>query len=218
MSKENGLEGQAKALPPDTRLRLILVRHGQSMANEAGVLQGQSQGKLTEKGIWQTELLGDHLQAFNIDRIISSDLYRVRQTVTLINKGLLLPVVETAAAREWNVGVLDGRPLTAFQEAVLVSGKTLFEFTPKGGERLLDVFHRASELIRNLVELKTGETVLLVSHGDFLRMVLGYMQGIALTEANRIRLDNTSYSIADLDKQGRWKIQTLNNTNHLPAA
>jgi probable phosphoglycerate mutase len=103
------------------------------------------------------------------------------------------------------------------QEAVQASGQSFFEYKPQGGERLVDVFERARKLMENLGNEKRKETVLVVSHGDFLRMVLGVIQEISLEEANRIHLDNTSYSIAELDLMGKWKIITINNTDHLSA-
>ncbi len=217
MKKTNTRDEIARVPAPSTRLRLILVRHGESLANVAVVLQGQSEGELTEKGIQQADLLGVHLRDFHIDRMLASDLRRARETVAQISRHLPTPIEYSALVREWDMGNLDGLPPAALQEAVQASGQSFFEYKPQGGERLVDVFERARKLMENLGNEKQKETVLVVSHGDFLRMVLGAIQEISLEEANLIHLDNTSYSIAELDLMGKWKIITINNTDHLSA-
>ena len=196
-------------------MRLVLVRHGESLANVAGVLQGQTEGKLTEKGIRQADRLGEYLQAYPIDRILSSDLHRARETAAEIARHLSAPIEFSTLVREWNAGILDGQPAAALPAAVQASGQPLFEFRPQGGESLLDVVGRARELLQELGNGKRGETVLVVSHGDFMRMVLGLIQDISPEEANNIHLDNTSFSVAELDLEGNWKIISINNTDHL---
>ena len=208
--EENGVR-----MSLESRLRLILVRHGESVANVTRLLQGQSGGELTEHGLRQADWLGNHLRRFQIDHIISSDLRRVRQTVAQVNKHLNLPITESAEVREWNVGILDGQPQSVLPTAVQQSGKSLFEFAPQNGERLMDVFHRASNFINKLtVQENNGKTVLLASHGDFLRMTLANLQSIPLTEANQIHLKNTSFTVADLDPRGAWNVHVLNSTAH----
>jgi probable phosphoglycerate mutase len=217
MKKTNTPEEIARVPAPSTQLRLILVRHGESKANVAGVLQGQSEGELTAKGFQQADQVGAHLQAFHIDRMLVSDLRRARETAAHISRHLAIPVEYTAQVREWDAGILDGQPAAALPAAVQASGKPFYEFKPQGGERLLDVFERAKKLIENLGNEKRRETVLVVSHGDFLRMVLAVIQEISLEEANRIHLDNTSYSIAERDLHGKWIILAVNNSDHLRA-
>ncbi len=204
-----------RTLTPNSRLRLILVRHGESLANAAGVLQGQSEGQLTEKGVRQADWLGAHLQAFQIDRILASDLQRARETAAQIARHLTAPIEYSALVREWNAGNLDGQPAAALPAAVRASGLPLFAFKPQGGESLVEVVDRAGKLLQGLEKGNRRETVLVVSHGDFMRMVLGIIQKIAPEKANTIHLDNTSYSVAELDREGNWNLLAINNTDHL---
>lgn len=216
--KKKNTRGEVTRVPAQsTRLRLILVRHGESKANVGTVLQGQSEGELTDRGIRQADQLGIHLKTFHINRMLASDLRRVRQTVAQISRHLPIPVEYSPLVREWNVGNFDGQPLAALKAAVRASGQPFFAFQPQGGERLVDVAARARKLIENLGIGKHKETVLVVSHGDFLRMVLGVIQEISLEDADRIHLDNTSYSVAELDLKGQWKILAINNTDHMIA-
>ena len=42
-------------------MRLLLVRHGESEANARGLLQGQAEYALTERGVEQARLVGARL-------------------------------------------------------------------------------------------------------------------------------------------------------------
>ena len=86
-------------------LKLYLVRHGQSEANEQGVYAGQLVSNLNQRGIIDARALGersellrplllskpqqkhDHSYLF-FDRVYSSDLSRARHTCELILKGM----------------------------------------------------------------------------------------------------------------------------------
>ena len=66
---------------------LYIVRHGQSQANAAGILQGsQVDTPLTIKGQQQAQLVGQQLAARKIsfDLVVASPLLRAAQTAAII--------------------------------------------------------------------------------------------------------------------------------------
>ena len=71
-------------------MRLITVRHGQSIANSKGIKQGNRDEwidtPLTKKGIEQARKVAEKLKDEDINIIYSSDLKRARQTAEEINK------------------------------------------------------------------------------------------------------------------------------------
>ena len=60
--------------------QLILLRHGVTRENQEAVIQGQTDGHLTEIGRRQGRAAGLHLAKRRIDRAVSSDLARARAT------------------------------------------------------------------------------------------------------------------------------------------
>ena len=66
--------------------KLYLVRHGETVDNVAQILQGQTPGKLNDKGIAQAEEVARKMANDHIDVFISSDLYRSMQTCEIIAK------------------------------------------------------------------------------------------------------------------------------------
>ena len=74
---------------------LYLVRHGETVDNAAQILQGQTPGKLNEKGIEQAEEVARKLANDAIDVFVSSDLRRSIETCEIVAR----PHFETASAQ-----------------------------------------------------------------------------------------------------------------------
>jgi broad specificity phosphatase PhoE len=62
-------------------MRLILVRHGETIENRTGISMGHSPGKLTPEGIEQARTLSKHLRDEKIDKALCSDLKRAPATI-----------------------------------------------------------------------------------------------------------------------------------------
>lgn len=67
-----------------------LARHGESVTNEKRVYQGDDDA-LTDAGVEQAERLGQFLEPYHFDAIISSGLERALQTVHIIEKYVQAP-------------------------------------------------------------------------------------------------------------------------------
>ena len=71
-------------------MKIILVRHGQSLANEKSMSQGKKDEwentSLTKKGKEQAEKVAKRLKNEYIGVIYSSDLKRAKETAEAINK------------------------------------------------------------------------------------------------------------------------------------
>ncbi|MCB0153336.1 MAG: histidine phosphatase family protein [Anaerolineae bacterium] len=196
-------------------MRLMIVRHGQSQANVAHLLQGQSQGTLTAIGRAQAERLSQSLSQTPFDLILSSDLARAQETARIIARATGVPLELTTALREWHVGELDGQPQAILKQVLAGASLPELDFKPAGGESLRELWQRAAAFLSQLVERYPEKTVLLCSHGDFIRMLLGHLLGQEIEEAVKRKLDNTALTILEDDGQGHWVLETVNNTDHL---
>ena len=190
-------------------MRLILVRHGQTRANEHFLIQGASDGPLTPEGKAQVEKLGAGLADFHISRVVSSDLQRARHTAEAIAKHHHLTVEATPLAREWNCGEWDGKPASEFLALIKESGLPVSALRPPGGELLSEVRERAGELIRNLMSGGAGKTIVICAHGDIMRMMLSYTLEMDEDQAQVFRFDNASYSMMEYDGQ-QWRVYAIN--------
>ena len=89
--------------------RLLLVRHGETVDNVNQIMQGQTQGELTQKGVLQAEELAQQMRDEQIDVFVSSDLKRSIDTCRIIAQSHGLPVVQTPLLRERDWGGFTGR-------------------------------------------------------------------------------------------------------------
>ena len=89
------------------RLRILLVRHGESTWNADGRWQGQADPPLTERGREQARHAATKLPP--PDRVVTSDLQRARETAALLVAGLDAgPVTVDPALRERDAGAFSG--------------------------------------------------------------------------------------------------------------
>ena len=64
---------------------LLLVRHGETIDNVNRIMQGQTQGELTETGVRQASNLAESLANTHIDIYMSSDLKRAYDTCRIMS-------------------------------------------------------------------------------------------------------------------------------------
>lgn len=208
-----------------TEPRLYLVRHGESEANVAGVLQGQTHGALTATGRDAAARLGRSLASLTVAErptaIFTSDLRRAVETAEIIGEALGTTPQLLPAAREWNVGDLDGLPAAALADAIERSGLPAAEFAPLGGESMNQLQARAVQTLADLAReaadgshLAGRERTLLVSHGDFIRMAIGAAASMPIDAATSLSLRNTSLTELVLSK-GAWRVERIGDASHL---
>ncbi len=65
-------------------MKIILTRHGRTVENDVGILQGHLPGTLNESGLSQARKLAERLSGERIDRAFSSDLARAADTAKAI--------------------------------------------------------------------------------------------------------------------------------------
>ena len=65
-------------------MRLYVVRHGETVKNQFGLIQGQTEADLNENGINEAKKLRELIDSLNVDVVISSPLRRAKDTARLI--------------------------------------------------------------------------------------------------------------------------------------
>ncbi|MBO1030444.1 histidine phosphatase family protein [Tessaracoccus sp. SD287] len=158
---------------------LHLVRHGQSTWNAEGRLQGQTMDvPLTELGLAQARDAAVRLAGTTLTAILTSDQLRARQTAELLAEPHGLIPQATPLLREQALGELEGRLTSELMPQPVPAGLDMAEVAWGGGESLADVYQRLQRL---LAELRTRfdrhGRVMLVSHGDTLRVLLALLEG-----------------------------------------
>lgn len=164
--------------------RVLLVRHAESTWNRERRVQGWAPSELTAAGRSKAALLGAELAgSYDVDRIVASDLRRVVETVRQLRQSLDAPVEYDADWRERDFGVLQGLSHEALFEgypefSLTATGYEAVEARPERGESWLDTRQRVLASWRELRANLSDETVLVVSHGGPIRIVLADFLGL----------------------------------------
>jgi len=199
-------------------MRLIIVRHGETVENVTGISQGHAHGTLSEKGIEQARKVAQRLKDEKIDQVYSSDLGRARQTTEEIlkyHKGI--PVEYTAQLRELGKGKLDGKPRELREELVEKSGIPFYEYKFEGGESLIEVRERMVDFFEKLKKKHHNQTVLVVGHGGSLSCLFLHLENKGLEHRKEYYTKNTSVTEIEVTEKGH-EIRLFDCTAHLNEA
>jgi broad specificity phosphatase PhoE len=174
---------------------LILVRHGETEANAAGVLLGRMESPLTEHGHAQVAALAPLVTGAG--RLISSPLGRARQTAAAL--GLDLPVEIDERWAEIHYGDLDGHALATLPSDMLRRWRADAGFRPPGGETLTELGVRVREACTELfAERGAGargdSDVVVVSHVSPIKAAVAWALGVGDEVSWRLQLSTASLS------------------------
>ncbi|MFJ6417409.1 histidine phosphatase family protein [Paeniglutamicibacter sp. NPDC091659] len=184
---------------------VILVRHGRTTANAAGVLAGRALGiSLDQIGRDQTALTGDRLAAVPLVAVVSSPLERCRLTAQLIldrQAGTPHELVDPDLT-ECDYGQWQGRTLgdLATEDLWPVVQTQPSAVVFPGGESMAAMQARSVAAIRRhdaAFESKYGPGAVwaAVSHGDIIKSILADALGMHLDLFQRINVSPASASI-----------------------
>lgn len=157
---------------------LHLVRHGQCTWNAEGRVLGQTaEVPLTDLGREQARDAGRALAGYGADALVTSDLLRAVQTAEVIGAVLGLDPVLESALREQSLGTLEGRLASDLRAEPTPAGRHVTDVRWGGGESVVDVHARVGGFLARLLAERPGERVVLVSHGDAIRVALAWLAG-----------------------------------------
>ncbi len=186
---------------------LLLVRHGRSTANTAGILAGWTPGvDLDETGRAQAAGLVDRLAGLPLVRAVSSPLERCRQTLAPLlaaRPDLGGPAADQPDLDErfgeCHYGDWTGRPLSELAQEPLwrtVQDHASAAAFP-GGESMRALSHRTVAAAREWDEKIAAEhgpdaVWIACSHGDVIKAVVADALGLHLDHFQRINIEPCS--------------------------
>lgn len=204
---------------PEIVTDFTVIRHGQTAENALRIMQGQSNTQLDALGRKQAACAAERLKNTTFDLLICSDLDRTRDTAAvLLQKTSAKEIIYTPALREWNLGELEGRPVSEAREKYpeVFCGHELsgHDIRIRNGESRKEVFDRVTGFLEETAEKHAGKKILLVTHAGPLRSMFRYIGGAALLHAYFPRVDNVSYNRFQ-KIGGFWQMICWNDTAHL---
>lgn len=167
---------------------VLLMRHGETAWNHEERLQGWAPVPLNERGREQAEAAAANLDS-EPDRIVSSDLTRTRETTEVVQSVIDVSARFDDAWRERDLGVYQGLLLTTVMDRFPAFGlgedaANAVEQTPDSGESFVQVVDRVVSGWQDLLTASDpDETVLVVTHGGPIRLLLGHIEDKDVAEA-----------------------------------
>ena len=165
-------------------MKLILVRHGESEANANHILQGQTEGKLTKKGIEQAKKVGKELkEKYKIDMVFCSPLKRTKETLNCILDEYPIEgeIFMSKLLMERDFGEYSEMETQLIDWEEMDKDNKINE--ELGIESLVNLKKR-SELFLEDLKLEDAKTVLVVSHSGPIKMMISKITGKEFEEIN----------------------------------
>jgi probable phosphomutase (TIGR03848 family) len=201
---------------------VLLIRHGRTSANTAGILAGRSSGvELDAVGATQVTDVGTRLAGVPLRTVVTSPLRRCRQTSQALvsARTTACPVHTEQGLVECGYGDWTGKSLRELSKeklwATVQAQPSAVRFP--NGESMTEMSSRAVGAVRRWDATMAAEhgpdaVWAAVSHGDVIKAVLADALGMHLDAFQRILVDPASVSIVRYTAS-RPYVVTVNSTN-----
>jgi broad specificity phosphatase PhoE len=198
-------------------MKLILIRHGETLSNKEKRIQGKSDVELSTVGIEQAHLLAISLKDYPIKAIHTSPLKRAMQTAEIINEFHRKELHIHQDLMEMDYGDFEG---ISFKN--IIAGEKDFidkwmtnpaSVKMPNGESLTQLQERAWRALKSIIN--KDENALVVTHNFTIATIICRIKNISLNEFQSSLVGNASKTIVNYQKDGIF-IETFNDRSHLP--
>lgn len=149
-------------------IKLILSRHGETIENQMGLLQGLMPGTLSAQGLLQAEQLAARLAHEEVNAVVCSDLARSQDTAAIVAARHGLTPQATPLLREMDWGSNTGKRMSDID----------WLNPPTGAETPEALLQRANNFLAWLRSNFNGQTVAAIGHGVINRAIEASQSGL----------------------------------------
>ncbi len=198
-------------------MNLYCIRHGESVYNADGRIQGQEDIPLSPLGLRQSAALAGPFESLPIQAIYCSPLQRALQTAQPLADLLRLKIISDDRLMEIHAGVFQGLTWPVIEvrypsESSRWKSHEL-DFVIPGGESRSELQARGMAVL-NEIRAAGHEQVVVVSHGGLLSAALKGLLQIP-EQLNPFRFYNAA--INQFEWEDQLKIVAINRVEHLRA-
>jgi len=199
-------------------MQLILIRHGETLWNKEGRIQGTSDVELSVAGIEQARRLALSLKDSEIGAIHASSLQRAYRTAEIINNFHGRKIEVHPELMEMDQGDFEG---LSFQELMACEKEFIHRWIadpasvrmPRG-ESLAELQDRVWPPVEKIIA--ACENALVVAHNFTIAAILCRIRNISLSEFRSTCVDTASRTVIRF-RDGRANIEVMNDRSHLTA-
>ena len=197
---------------------IILARHGETLWNQQGRMQGQRDSPLTETGIRQARQLARRLKAVAFSALYSSDLGRAHRTAARIAGETGHAIIADERLRERHFGVFEGMTNSEIRERYPEHYERFASrdphFAMPGGESAAVFHERCLNCMVEIAARHDAQTVVVVAHGLVLDALYRAAVGMKLEVPRGFPLLNCSVNTFRYEA-GAWTVVAVCDVTHL---
>ncbi len=187
---------------------LLIVRHGRTVANASGLLQGRVDNPLDVVGRQQAHEIS--LALGTVDIVVSSPLQRARETA----EPLGLPLRLDERWIELDYGEWDELPVTEITADQWTQWRSDSTFAPPGGESLAELDQRVAEACNDLLAEAAELNVAVFTHVSPIKSAMAWALGVEEQISWRLQVGQAQISRIAV-REGRPLLTSFNETSHL---
>jgi len=201
-------------------LKIILIRHGETVWNKEQLFRGRKDIELNRKGEKQAEYLTKYLGKIKVDDVYASPLKRALFMAKKIAVKHKLCVKISKALIDFDFGSWEGHTL----EDIKVHYPQLYNLwllnpeklkIPKA-ETIAQLRNRLKQFVQALVKKRQNKTVVIISHRVVLKMFILSALDLPAKYFWSIKLDTSSISVLEYNKgNGTFVLSLLNDVSFL---
>jgi len=188
-------------------MRLILVRHGESIGNSENRLQGQADYALTVLGERQAAATAERLAAEGTAWIYTSHLLRALATAQTLALRLGQEPVVVPEVSEYHFGEMSGITYAEVRQRFAADPRTANvqaqERVYPGEEGRDNFFRRVTGAVWTICARHPGQTVAVVSHGGPIALFCQSVLGLPYRRPMPFAIDNCSLNVIDVEDGSR---------------
>lgn len=149
-----------------------IIRHGETVFNRKGRIQGWCDSPLTDLGVSQAKQLGKELKNIPFDVCFCSTSERAIDTANYILEGRNVKIISSKKLKEQSYGDFEAeKSVNIFKDGV--SFPDGYRFC--GGENHNDVIERVINELKKIVSEYPNANVLVVCHGSAIKHIVNYL-------------------------------------------
>lgn len=158
--------------PGGNRMKLLIIRHGESEADILDVHEGRADFPLTERGHRQAEAMSEYVSRhYHVDKIYCSTLQRAAQTARHLEPKTNAPLIFDEHLMEFNNGLIAGLKHSVAKEKYPEVKVPLHSSVYKQ-ESALEFRYRGEYMLSRLLsENDDGSTAVVVTHGGMINQL-----------------------------------------------
>ncbi len=200
--------------------RLLMIRHGQSEANNASAFAGHKDFPLTQTGMEQAECTAEYIyRHYPVDQVYASDLQRAYATGEAVAEKCGLFVQVDAGLREIFAGNWEGNTFDClerdFADSYGVWLRDIGNAQTDGGESVAELQKRVVDTVNKITRRHPGQTVVLATHATPVRALQCHCEGKTLDEMKTVPwVGNASVAVLEC-RDGKLSLVEAGYDAHL---